>query len=130
MVAFSNIAWFKANVLIRRLPLLFLAQALVTATYSQAISRYVISAYGDNYDNNFQSVQATVGEPAIFTFSDNSTFFLTEGFQQPSPSERPPEEYLVKLEVYPNPASDIIKVRFFVRDIDDFTIRIFDMNRK
>lgn len=93
------------------------------------ISQEVITPFGNIYNNNFQIVHATLGEPVIQTVSDNLFFILTQGFQQPLPIEKLPEEYTVKIDIYPNPLPDgkDLSIVFYVRDIDDFIIEITDI---
>jgi hypothetical protein len=93
----------------------------------QSISRWIITPLGNQYDNNFQIVQATLGEPVVLTVTDSATFFLTQGFQQPSPSELPFEEYKITISIYPNPVKTRVTVVFFVKDVDDFTVDVRDI---
>jgi len=93
----------------------------------QSVARWVITPLGNQYDNNFQIVQATLGESVILTVTDEETFFLTQGFQQPSPSELPIEEYKITIDIYPNPVSSLITIEFYVKDVDDFTVDIRNM---
>ncbi len=93
----------------------------------QSIARWVITPLGSQYDNNFQMVQATLGEPVVLTVTDSTTFFLTQGFQQPSPSELPNEEYKITIDIYPNPVNTLITIVFYVKDVDDFTIDVRNM---
>ena len=93
----------------------------------QSIARWVITPMGNQYDNNFQIVQATMGEPVVLTVTDSTTFFLTQGFQQPSSSELPDEEYKITIVIYPNPVRNSIAIEFYVKDVDDFTVDVRDM---
>lgn len=95
--------------------------------FCQSVSRWVIAPLGNQYDNKFQIVQATLGEPVIHTVTDSLTFFLTQGFQQPSPSELPDEEYKITIIIYPNPVKSFVSIEFYVKDADDFTIDVRDM---
>ena len=93
----------------------------------QSIARWVITPLGSQYDNNFQIVQATMGEPVILTVTDSTTFFLTQGFQQPSSSELPNDEYKITINIYPNPVRTLVTIVFYVKDVDDFTVDVRDM---
>lgn len=95
--------------------------------FCQSVSRWVIAPLGNQYDNKFQIVQATLGEPVVLTVTDSLTFFLTQGFQQPSPSELPDEEYKITIIIYPNPVKTSVMIEFYVKDADDFTIDVRDM---
>lgn len=68
-----------------------------------------------------------MGEPVVLTVTDSTTFFLTQGFQQPSSSELPDEEYKITIVIYPNPVRNSIAIEFYVKDVDDFTVDVRDM---
>lgn len=93
----------------------------------QSLARWVITPYGSSYYNNFQAVQATLGEPVILTVTDSLSFYLTQGFQQPAPKELSTKDLKITIIIAPNPVITIATVTFFVNDIDDFTIDITDM---
>ena len=113
-----------------RIKILFILLVLLNIAGNincQSVSRWVITPLGNQYDNNFQIVQSTAGEPVVLTVTDSTTFFLTQGFQQPSSSELPDEEYKVTIDIYPNPARNSVTIEFFVKDVDDFTIDVRNM---
>ena len=112
---------------IRGILITLIAFCIAGDVYCQSITRWVITPLGNQYDNNFQIVQATLGEPVILTVTDSMTFFLTQGFQQPSPSELPFEDYKITIIIYPNPVKTIITIEFYVKDVDDFTVDVRDM---
>ena len=93
----------------------------------QSISRWVISPFGNSYDNGFQIVQSTLGEPAITTVSDSTSFYLTQGFQQPTPSELPENYLTITIKIYPNPVVNECHIAFFVKDEKNFTVDVWDM---
>ena len=93
----------------------------------QSISRWVISPFGNSYDNNFQIVQSTLGEPVIMTVTDSNSFYLTQGFQQPTPSELPENFYTITIKIFPNPVTDNCHVAFYVKDEKNFTVDVWDM---
>jgi hypothetical protein len=71
-----------------------------------------------------------MGETVIVTVTDSSSFYLTQGFHQPVPAKKPDKDYVVNIKIYPNPvkkADGKIKVQFFVRDVDDFTLTVTDI---
>ena len=109
--------------------LLILLIAIYASGYvnGQSIARWVITPLGNQYDNNFQIIQATTGEPNIITVTDSSTFYLTQGFQQPSSSDLPDEDYKITIVVYPNPVRTSVAIKFYVKDVDDFTIDVRDV---
>ena len=69
----------------------------------------------------------TIGETAIEIIS-NSGFILTQGFQQPGIifTVEPPHVG-TGVEVYPNPATDFIKVKLFGDDARKFRIEIINI---
>lgn len=121
---------FQASTPIRRvrnLIFLIVSISMAQSVLSQSITRWVISPFGNSYDNNFQIVQATLGEPNILTVTDSASFILTQGFQQPNPSELPDNYYTITIKVYPNPVISDCSIAFFVKDEKDFTIAVWDM---
>ncbi len=107
--------------------ILFIAVYTAGNVNCQSVTRWVIAPLGTQYDNNFQNIQATVGEPNVLTVTDSATFYLTQGFQQPSSSALQDEDYKITIVIYPNPANTYVAVEFYVKDVDDFTIDIRDM---
>ena len=103
------------------------------ACIAQVIVPEVISSAGDTYSNSQGSLSWTVGEPITAT-ENNSTYYLTQGFQQPSvivlstvsnTSSPPPQS---SVSVYPNPVSSSIYIQ---RDGNEqLQIQLMDMNGK
>lgn len=114
------------SVLKKVLTTLFIVSATIDIS-CQSLARWVITPYGSSYYNNFQAVQATLGEPVIVTVTDSLSFYLTQGFQQPSPSEVLYQDISPTIRIAPNPVITMASVTFFVKDIDDFTIDIVDL---
>lgn len=96
----------------------------------QSIARWVITPFGNSYDNNFQIVQATLGEPVIMTVTDSTTFFLTQGFQQPSPTRLITIDNDIFIKIFPNPVTDKCSVEFYISNGKNFTIEVWDMMGK
>lgn len=127
MITLSHIMPLKTKIIIRCILVLFTSVLPFTHAKLQTIEHSVITPYGSQYDNNFQILQYTVGEPAVVTLTDSTSFYLTQGFQQPSSSELTQTDYLIRLDIYPNPVSDKVNIRFYVKDIDDFVIEVYDI---
>jgi hypothetical protein len=89
--------------------LLFLVFALAASAQKQEV---IASAGGYNTSGSL-SISWTLGETIIPTFQ-NGNLILTHGFQQQLLVTTVEEnlEELVKVTVYPNPASDNINIRF------------------
>lgn len=101
--------------------LLFLGAGSI---HAQMLEREVIAAWGDFSTAGGYSLSATMGEPMAESFLA-AAHHLTQGFQQPTD-----EATIVttlpdigKLEVYPNPASEII----FIHAKVPLDITMFDV---
>lgn len=82
--------------------------------FAQSISSEVITSGGDNYKNNYASMQVTIGEPATETISQNG-ISLTQGFQQTDIIVTPLSNknlLPISITVFPNPAENLIKLAF------------------
>ena len=87
----------------------------------QVVSSNVVSSAGDNYQNNYATMQVTIGEIITETISENGVT-MTQGFQQTDIIVRPEfvDERLISIvNVYPNPAVHSIKIDFGVNPFDD-----------
>lgn len=107
---------------------MFLLLAMACRCYSQDVSHQVLVPMASVVDVNYYNVNQTVGE-SIVEGLDASDFYLTQGFNQPSihvVSSRPSEGSGV--EVYPNPAVDILNIELFGFERTDFEIVIFGFN--
>ncbi len=111
----------------RRVIIIVVSMYVVHDSYCQSIARWVITPFSNAYDNNFQNVQSTLGEPVIMTVTDSASFFLTQGFQQPNQSELPDSFYTITIKIYPNPVINQCSVAFYVKDEKDFTIDVWDI---
>ncbi|MEA1887442.1 MAG: T9SS type A sorting domain-containing protein [Bacteroidota bacterium] len=102
--------------------------AVACQCYSQDISHQVLAPMTRVADISYYNVSQTVGE-SIVEGLDASNFYLTQGFNQPSihvVSSKPSEGSGV--EVYPNPAVDILNVELFGFERTDFELVIFGFN--
>jgi len=91
------------------LVIVFFALSAVAQTYKQDV---IASAGGYNTGGNL-SISWTLGETIIPTFQSGN-LILTHGFQQQILITAVEEnlETLVKVTIYPNPASDIVNISF------------------
>jgi hypothetical protein len=97
-------------------------------TNAQKIARHMLSSQGATIQlTNGQVITQTIGQNSIIgSFNGNNGI---QGFQQPLSSKLTvlPEELKLKLVVYPNPFTEILKVN--IPDIADrtlFLVQIFD----
>lgn len=112
--------------------ILFLSSLLITPPVSAQISlcHQVISSSGKAVTVGGRSYTYTVGEPFIMTLSAN-TYKITQGFNQPDlciPVLTNDLDLAAwNLEVYPNPASDQIHIRYSTEKEGHLDARVFDL---
>jgi len=97
-------------------------------SFSQQLSHQVMVPSAGLAMTGSVNYSQTVGETAIEIIS-SSGFVFTQGFQQPSivySAEHQPEGNGV--DVYPNPATDYIKVKFFGDAARKFSVNIININ--
>jgi hypothetical protein len=97
---------------------------------AQSLERQVIGSAGIYQTAAWGSLSATTGECITNTFSASSVV-LTQGFQQPLPSDlmvyNVPSNN-ISIEVFPNPASDLINVAINTNDPDKhYSVTLFDL---
>jgi hypothetical protein len=95
---------------------------------SQQLSHQVLVPVAGVVFNQSVSYSQTIGETAVEIVSC-SGFVFTQGFQQPGiklSSERPPAGNGVK--VYPNPATDVVKVELFGEISRAFRIELVNIS--
>lgn len=98
-----------------------------TTLYSQQLSNQVLVPAAGLATAGVINYSQTIGETAV-EIMDGSGFTLTQGFHQPGMmivSETPPPGNGV--EVYPNPATDYIKVKLFGEAARNFRIEIINL---
>jgi hypothetical protein len=93
----------------------------------QSVSHSVISCLGSSYDNNFEIVQTTVGEPVIETFYDGSYFYLTQGFQQPGLKTKKFKYSSNSVDFFPNPVLSDLIVVFNYEEETEYTVELFSI---
>lgn len=105
--------------------IVFLVAGIFQSLFSQHLSHQVMVSAGGNKTTGGYSLSQSMGEAAVEILSQD--FVLTQGFQQPRiifSVIQPPGN---GVDVYPNPASDNLVIKFF-GDIDrDYRIEIMTM---
>jgi hypothetical protein len=108
------------------------ATSLLSAHISQAqsIERQVIGAAGSFQTASWGSLSSTSGEAVVSTLTAGSNV-LTQGFQQPLISDVMVYDIVLNnfsVQVYPNPASDIINVVINTNNADKhYSVTVFDL---
>jgi hypothetical protein len=98
-------------------------------SFGQRLSREVIGAYGNYYNNNFFNISATTGETMVSTFQAEEGNFLTQGFQQPSLSSIHNERLLDSINIYPNPVVPDVEltITFCIKEVNSYTVEIYNI---
>lgn len=102
---------------------------LIFSGYAQSTSPTVIASSGNYSTNSGYSLSSTMGELIVPTFS-SPFYFLTQGFQQPTPKKVGVVEYSSEdfiINVYPNPAIDVIYIDINNAQNDNFVIEMYDL---
>jgi len=111
------------------IPFLFCCGQIV---YGQSIKPDLITTAGNFSTNSNNSVSWTIGECIIETFS-NSNNKLTQGFQQSRYEITTSVDNtgnLIKINLFPNPATDIVNLDIEVQDNNEFFFELYDLNGK
>jgi|GEM_PF-463425 len=109
--------------------ILFFGLISIEAIIAQSISPSVISTTGNYSVSGGYSLSATTGELIVPTFI-NSTYILTQGFQQPSRKLLNVDDYsngLFNVSIFPNPFADNFFIEISNAYHDNFLIEIFDL---
>ncbi len=95
----------------------------------QRLSRVVIGAYGNYYNNNFFNLSATVGEPMVATYQADKGNFLTQGFHQPLFHLIQEETLRDSINIYPNPVvpGKELTVTFRIKEENSYTVEIYSI---
>ena len=105
---------------------------LSTITYAQKISPQVISSAGNQHVINSISFEWTLGEVAVTTLQGSNNA-ITQGFHQPKyvvTNIGEPLSGTEKINVYPNPTSDLIQIEIMLNNNRVIYARITDINGK
>ena len=114
----------------KKISTLLLAISMSGFLYAQSISRSVIASAGDYNSNGNISISWTLGEIATETLI-GSNITLTQGFQQPDTMKAVyvipgfPDRNL-DIKVYPNPATEFIKILLKGNDDLDLQVELYD----
>lgn len=95
----------------------------------QSIERFVISSMGGSFSNATLSIDQTVGEAVIATFS-SPTVVLTQGFQQPPLSDVSIPEVgngQLPISVFPNPGPGKYTIDIPPTQSPNTLVEVFDM---
>jgi extracellular elastinolytic metalloproteinase len=98
-----------------------------TSLYSQELSQQILVPVAGVTSTGSINYSQTIGETAVEIIS-SSDFTFTQGFQQPGITltlGNPPAGNGV--DVYPNPATDIVTIKFFGENPRDFRIDILNI---
>lgn len=94
--------------------------ACTLSSWAQSLDQQVISSAGSFAERANGSLSTTIGEPFIHTFS-RSNGILTQGFQQPQfvvTDVSVVARIDIKINVYPNPTTDIIHIQSTEKDLE------------
>jgi len=124
---------FKKTMFTTIVKLIFIAVFLLIPLLSTTAQEAVTSAGGDASGTS-GSVSYTIGLIA-YTTSTGSNGSVAAGVQQPyeisvSTAIEDAKDILLEFSAYPNPATDVLKLKTGERDFNDITYRLFDMNGK
>lgn len=107
--------------------------ALITVCSAQTLTQEVNSNGGGNYSQINASLQFTIGEPIIETYS-TSTGRLYQGFEQGNYNivsiEEPVIDTAISVALYPNPSTGIFSLNLKSNLPQYFILKIVDMHGK
>ena len=112
----------------KKIPLLLI---MVIATFyasSQGIVQQVYASSGSYFSNGTYSLSSTIGEPITATFN-STTYYLTQGFQQPNYLVTMVEDFdkNANIIVYPNPTDDFINIDLGTTNLDKYRFQLYDV---
>jgi Secretion system C-terminal sorting domain len=104
---------------------LFVFAAMLTQ--AQTVARSVIGSCGESFVNANGSIQWTIGETAVETYSSSSNF-VTQGFQQPdaNPTGITEQHATIDLDLFPNPATDHVTLQFGADASGEYVVEVFN----
>lgn len=113
----------------KTLPLAFVASLFFLFAF-QGKGQEVVSSAGNHHESETMSVSWTLGETVIETFTAGD-MNLTQGFHQPTLTLVSVEEladFDLTVTAFPNPATDILNVRFENHDYQKVSFALYDMS--
>jgi hypothetical protein len=99
---------------------------------AQQAKPQVIATCGNTNQINNTIISYTVGETVVNTFSNNNTI-LTQGYQQPHyniTQIKPTTSNNLNINIYPNPAEDLLNINFNNSQPLNIDIKIYDITGK
>lgn len=99
-----------------------------TSAFAQSLERKVVASAGRSGSGAGISVDYTIGEPLVQTYSAGGNI-LTQGFHQPASSPVSVEEIteVLNYSVFPNPFSDVVQVSLTVSDAAGVQLKLTDI---
>jgi len=116
----------------KRLTLLILTILGGTTLRAQMITPLILSSAGNSNQTNTMTIEWTLGELSITTISGPTTM-ITQGFHQPRYVITALDEILEtlgKINVYPNPTTDIVYMEMAFDKIISVQVGLTDLNGK
>lgn len=105
--------------------------ALPLSAQNIALCNQVLAAGGDITVQQGNTWAWTVGEPVIFTLGPVSGYQLTQGFHQPdlclSVSTQEATLAAWEIEVFPNPATDHLYIRYTAQSSGQLKAAVYDL---
>lgn len=105
---------------------------LFTCAQAQTLSPFVLGVAGDVFSNTQANVSLafTVGEMAMVETFQSQNNFLTQGFHQPELNlvGIEEEDYFYEFVVFPNPANEVLNIRYRLRIPGIVEMRMVNMN--
>ncbi|MFO7923564.1 MAG: T9SS type A sorting domain-containing protein [Bacteroidales bacterium] len=111
------------------LTLIFFLLNLNVNLNGQYLTPQVIASIGGFASNDAGSLSWTVGETFTATYSSDN-LFLTQGFQQPDFMVVSAENIIMpdfNVKVFPNPATDFIRVEWETPDQTEIHVELYDL---
>lgn len=116
----------------RKILLILIMAFGFTIGYGQSLKPDVIATAGSFYANSNNSVSWTIGECIPETFASSGNM-LTQGFQQGIYDINTVADYTenrLKINLFPNPATDFVNLEMQVSDFKGYFYQLFDANGK
>ena len=118
--------------MIQRGFLAIIAFVLGFSLHGQSVTPQVLASAGDVFISSPANlgISFTIGEIALVETFSAQSYHLTQGFQQPTYElvGLQDEDFVDLFEVYPNPASDFLHVRYQMHHAGRLQMRLYSMN--
>jgi len=95
----------------------------------QAFNNELVSSSGDTYTNSSYQLDWSIGECVTETQAADN-YIITQGFHQGKYfiTELEDLQELIKMQIYPNPTSDVLNLEIEKSGIDNFQYKIYDFS--